>query len=603
MVIHTNRITFIALQTKWSRKMTLIQVLDEYDIPEKKFYERELASILAGCEEIDKKSFEFLAESMAFNLYEDFQTNEKTDKHFYQPLIKVTDKQGKNYVSANHSNITPEIIAYWEKRIIESRNSILKARYAGLVWYFKKDVCNVKPDIKTAYDNLDALLDIITKDGMPTTLESIKKAEIALALSKSIKHGDYLLRAKKALKNLAVDAQDMNIGIWAAPFRMSMDHPGCFTVEERNELAESLQARFDKIFTCSHDNPFEHEPNPWLLMELADALSEFYSSNKRKDLIQELYRKVKASFDALIPTLSKLQIVSNLTNLYSRYQKFMPKGELDSLNEQIKLAGKDIHAEMQTFHQEISIPQEEMKAFIDSILSEDVEKTFRLFSYRFTPQKEAAKREFEELRKKYPFVFMFPQVALDNHGRATSYIGNVDADMDGNLIYHISQRLRLDAVFLFATIEEGKKRGLFTSQNILTFLEKSTSISTDRLSIITRGLDAYFQEDYLLFIHILIPQIEAAIRNIIESNGIPIRKPSRNGNSFQLRILDEMFRDEEIQKCLTSDFANYLRILLTDNRGWNLRNDICHGIAEPDIFNRLTADRILHVLLCLGNYR
>lgn len=63
--------------------MTLIQVLDEYDIPEKKFYERELASILAGCEEIDKKSFEFLAESMAFNFYEDFQTNEKTDKRFF----------------------------------------------------------------------------------------------------------------------------------------------------------------------------------------------------------------------------------------------------------------------------------------------------------------------------------------------------------------------------------------------------------------------------------------------------------------------------------------------------------------------------------------
>lgn len=70
-----------------------------------------------------------------------------------------------------------------------------------------------------------------------------------------------------------------------------------------------------------------------------------------------------------------------------------------------------------------------------------------------------------------------------------------------------------------------------------------------------------------------------------------------------MRILDELFRDEQVQQCLTSDFANYLKILLTDNRGWNLRNNVCHGIAELDNFNRVTVDRLLHVLLCLGMFR
>ena len=64
-----------------------------------------------------------------------------------------------------------------------------------------------------------------------------------------------------------------------------------------------------------------------------------------------------------------------------------------------------------------------------------------------------------------------------------------------------------------------------------------------------------------------------------------------------------MLRDPIAIQLLTDDFANYLRILLTDNRGWNLRNDICHGIASPQLFNKMTSDRIIHALLCFGVFR
>ena len=90
---------------------------------------------------------------------------------------------------------------------------------------------------------------------------------------------------------------------------------------------------------------------------------------------------------------------------------------------------------------------------------------------------------------------------------------------------------------------------------------------------------------------------------MLEIENIPTLKPNKSGNGFQLRILDDVLRDPTVNQLLTTDFANYLRILLTDNRGWNLRNDICHGIASPDLFNKMTADRIIHSLLCFGVFR
>ena len=163
--------------------------------------------------------------------------------------------------------------------------------------------------------------------------------------------------------------------------------------------------------------------------------------------------------------------------------------------------------------------------------------------------------------------------------------------------------MKFETIFVNAVIEEGKRRGIFTVENILSFITKSPSIKTNRIPIITRGLEAYFNQDYLVALHLLIPQLEEAIRNILEIGNIPTLKPNKSGNGFQLRILDDMLRDPIAIQLLTDDFANYLRILLTDNRGWNLRNDICHGIAAPHLFNKMTSDRIIHALLCFGVFR
>jgi hypothetical protein len=47
----------------------------------------------------------------------------------------------------------------------------------------------------------------------------------------------------------------------------------------------------------------------------------------------------------------------------------------------------------------------------------------------------------------------------------------------------------------------------------------------------------------------------------------------------------------------------FLRTLLCDQRGWNVRNNVCHGLWPSEAFNFLVADRVFQVLMLLSMLR
>jgi hypothetical protein len=70
-----------------------------------------------------------------------------------------------------------------------------------------------------------------------------------------------------------------------------------------------------------------------------------------------------------------------------------------------------------------------------------------------------------------------------------------------------------------------------------------------------------------------------------------------------LKTLDELLREEVVARAFSADGALYLRILLTDPRGWNVRNEVCHGVPAIEFFNPSIADRLIHSLLLIGVVR
>src|SRR5690606_11276383 len=111
----------------------------------------------------------------------------------------------------------------------------------------------------------------------------------------------------------------------------------------------------------------------------------------------------------------------------------------------------------------------------------------------------------------------------------------------------------------------------------------------------------YFEEKYAASIHLLIPQFEEALRNLVEINGGNIL--TMKEDVFHLKTFDHLLHDEILKKAFGEDIAFYFRVLFTDPRGWNLRNQVAHGLIDPKLLNQNTAQRVLHALFCLGMIR
>jgi hypothetical protein len=229
---------------------------------------------------------------------------------------------------------------------------------------------------------------------------------------------------------------------------------------------------------------------------------------------------------------------------------------------------------------------------------------FRNFAVYFIPDKTSQQANLEELVKKYPFRFMISNKLFDDKGRPMSVVGPYENDPEGHLILHITQSLHLNAFFLNMAIQKMQKCGSLTTEKIMNnLIIPSPIFEENRYCIIQKALDLFFVNDYITFCHLVVPQIENVICNLVSLSGHSVLKPQRKGSGFQLKTLDDLLSDPSVAYAITEDGAFYLRLVLTDQRALNIRNLLCHGIVPPESFGVNAANRLLHVLIILGFIR
>lgn len=207
-----------------------------------------------------------------------------------------------------------------------------------------------------------------------------------------------------------------------------------------------------------------------------------------------------------------------------------------------------------------------------------------------------------DLSNRSPFAFLVTTQITDSQGRILAKVGPLDEDIDGHIVHQMSQNLSLSSIFLSEVLIRITKEYSVTTNELIQFILESPIINEQDEKFLSDGIDAYFVGKYNQSIHLLVPQIERVIRNLVELSGGAILKPSRNGG-YHLKTLDELIKSQEVISALGKDASIYFRTLLTDQRGWNIRNNVCHGISSYEQMNKNTADRVLHVLLVLSLIR
>jgi len=122
---------------------------------------------------------------------------------------------------------------------------------------------------------------------------------------------------------------------------------------------------------------------------------------------------------------------------------------------------------------------------------------------------------------------------------------------------------------------------------IADFLKYSTFIPGRRLHAFTKGLHAGFRNDFLTAAHILAPQIESALRRLLELRDIITTGLDRYNIQHQ-RPLGKLLREEPYRNGLVNLLGENLVFdltgLMVEAAGANIRNDVAHGLNDDGAY-------------------
>lgn len=532
-------------------------------------------------------------EQIAFDFVENYPEDKSGWGTYFGPMLFILpNKEGKMDEYPSIHNMTPEIISYWENRAKESSHPVFKARYSNLVWDFSEKVKKEKPAYSIAQIFVDSVIEIAKKDLHKCDVDVITKLERALSLALSINDGERINKLVDAVINYEEKiAEDDKPGLWGFSYELLVKNKKVsLSKEKEQKIIKELEKRFERLLKGS---------NHWAAKRAAILLADYYfrvgNSIKVKDVLLKLGNMIQNQAEQASP----LPAGAWLEKLYHLYLQYGLKDEADKISIKIKELGEKSLSELKKIETSIEIPKKEIDEFINKLIEGDLKTALMKIAVYYIPKEDDVIKQLKDFSQKTPVSFLFARKILDHEGRVISTVGSLEEDIDGHIVLQISQNIQFSSFFLRETINALIRRFNLDAKTVVNYFYKSPIFDEKRKGFFIKGIEAYLNNDFLVALHVLIPQIEALIRNLAEKIGIPVLKHSRSGG-FNYRTLDELLRDENIVNVLTEDMCLYLRVLFTDPRGWNFRNNICHGISQIEDFKQITADRVFHALLCLS---
>lgn len=572
----------------------LAQLISELDQSDENITESSISSKISKITQ-DDLSLEATAEKIAFGFYEDYQHKQSGWGTYFGPMMVWVGDDGKVYESPSISSVTEEIMEHWINRSKSTTNPILKARYCGLVWDLSKAAIDKNPDYTIAIEYVNALLDITDKDLCKHPSEAIKKIIRAYKVAVGLNNSDLINRCIESAINLEDRiAEDGKAGLWGFCFDLFVLGKSKYLSEDQREkLIEDLE---QLLIRLSEDS------SPWGCESAGVRLADYYRVKGNKEEVTRVVKVVGKSFEDACDDVAPIQASSWLQHVHDLYISYNMKDDAERITKKITEIGPKVVDSMQSFSHSIEIPKEQLDAYLDSMTNGGLENTLIRIAAHFIPKKNQVEEQVLELAKNYPLTYLFTKTLQDHKGRPIATIGSVEDDLEGHVIHQLSSNLNTNAFFLRHSFKKALEVYDINVQDLTDFIFKSPLFEETKQDIIHAGLRAYLNQDYISAIHILVPQIEAAIRTLVELTGGATLRSTRQGG-LQLRTLDDLLRDEKVKECFGIDLSFYFRILLTEQRGWNIRNDVCHAISPSGAFSPSTADRIMHVILCLAQVR
>lgn len=269
--------------------------------------------------------------------------------------------------------------------------------------------------------------------------------------------------------------------------------------------------------------------------------------------------------------------------------------------------------EMQSHTTKIDISDEVKKAK-ELVKGKSIQDSLFSLAYSDLFVKVSKLREqVEENAKHFPAQFMFATAIVNDQGRTTgnrpSGSSNKEQEVERAIEAEMARSaLMFQSYFAQARVEPARQQ-INLEHNVrpkdfLHIISESPFVPADRELIYARGLQAGIQGDFLLSTHLLIPQIEYSLRHVLLQRGVVVTNLDSEGIQEEPSLNTIFIRYKEpLIAIFNEEIVFYLRTLLVERFGANLRNDVSHGLLSHDQFYSLTGSYLWWFTLHLCSLR
>jgi hypothetical protein len=237
--------------------------------------------------------------------------------------------------------------------------------------------------------------------------------------------------------------------------------------------------------------------------------------------------------------------------------------------------------------------------FYDAFTQHPLDDALGLIADHFLLDRAQEYARYDELAKKFVFTNLMTHTLLTEYGETMTFSPGTPEFRDYGVFRQAVQGMSISAVFLRELFTRLQGKGL-NADAVIRYLDDCAVFDAATRTLIYDGVRRIFAGDTVGAVHVLVPRVEATIRSLVASAGLPVTRV--RGQGSDMLLLGALLSSLRRHGVLEDRLVFTLEVAL-DRLGWNVRNRVAHGWITPEECSPETCDRLLHLILALGVLR
>ena len=547
-------------------------------------------SLLQSLERMSKQKRDEnkVAEAEALNLLAIIASMRLKTSSINEPFEPLYIDYQRNQRSLLPLDLTENDLSFLESVLPEVNDSWLRARIADVLWIGRK------PRVpKFAHIAIDAYSEHEIE--FDTWIFDVKKCYArAIALCRQIKDFDRHSRIQKKLIKEAIKSDSKDFGLIVQVCKLLNDLALDATHEKA--IAENL-IRISELCRKKEDYILARD----CLSIAAIKFTQLKQEGEKTDCLFQFAACFEEEADNIKGSQSFFAnlLYSQATQAYRRIPRTRrkPLGVDEKINS-LKLKISDTGVASLKDMAVIKTPVEDGRQMVEEAQKHVSEKELaRDAVLYFTGVFGGFQRDklFQDAKinmRSYLFMSLFGSTHLSRDGRVVARVPPASLSSDDESVN--AKVVEKNALSIFTSecqiivqatiipaLDQILKEHVIEKNLIIGACYHSPVVPDNREQILANALWAGFEYEFSNAVHLLCPQVEHIVRTQLNESGVNTRNVDDDGISSELG-LGSLLELPQCEKVFGKDTTFELKAVFTHALGFNLRNDVAHGLLDDN---------------------